>query len=269
MGKRQREHPKNTFPVDPAETLAHQLREVARSPLTWLALAGVVLSMATLPWWAGLPCAGAIAGTAVIAWKKRWPRLAARARVTQIADSNHAQDQSLERGIKQLRKWDYDDYASTLREFLTLKQTIEEGIHRQAVRVPADEEVEKQVDTLCAEVRSDLFKMADIRYTLRKRRKRLDRARKEELSRSLDELKSRVAHALEVVRETKTQLESVIGPVDNGLGSNPALDDAIAQLREQTLLAKRVRDRIHSTMGPDLDHRDETTYAGGRQAMTE
>lgn len=257
------DHPKNTFPIDPGDTRSVQLRAVSRSPSSWVGAVAALGSLIFLPLWVGVPCVGAILGGLAWYWRGRWGRLEEAAERHVIARSNAEQDQSLARGIKQLREWDYDDYAGTLSRILDLKQVIEAGIHRQPVRLSADEEVEKLVDTLCAEVRADLFKMADIRYTLhrRKRRRRLSRERVRELEEALAEMGERVSRAVAVVDETRAQLSDVIGPIETDLGANPVLDDAIARLKEETRFAKRVRERIQSTMDPDLEHLSETVVA--------
>ena len=248
-----------TFPVSQEKLREEKLKAITRSPLTWAVFGMAATSLLLAPNLVGLLVAAGFAAGGAVYWACRLPKLEESMVGEIIEDTNEEQNESLERGIRQLKKWDHDDYAAELSRFLEVKKRIEQTIHGHAPRTSFDENVETLVDTLCNEVSRDLFKMADIRYTLKKRRKRLSDAAKQDMKNNQQELGDRVKLAHQALTQAEEQLLQVTGRTIPDEGANPVLDRTIERLQEEAALAKRVRDRISTTFGDELES-PQTTY---------
>ncbi len=248
-----------TFPVNKRALLRGKLQAVGRSPITWGGLAVAMGAAVMLPSIPAFLLGGTALGAAIAYWKHRLPAVDAAVRAALIEDSNEDQNDALSRGIRQLRKWKCDDYADTLASFLERKKAMESALQQHSLRTPADEAVETLADTLCNEVSRDLFKMADIRYTLRKRRKRLSREQRSRMTHDQEELAARVDDALKALKDAQTHLQAQGTSQAHDPGANPVLDHTIDRLREEAIIAKRVRERIsgHTSdlleRSPDFD----------------
>ncbi|MGJ8726709.1 MAG: hypothetical protein ACSHYB_19340 [Roseibacillus sp.] len=248
-----------TFPIPKDKILIEKSKAIASSPLTWVAAVGAIVALALLPNLYGLAIAtGVIFGTAAL-WKKRMPQIEDGIVAALIESSNKAQTRSLKKGVEQLKDWDYEDYADQLTEILALKKQVEGTIHSQTPRTSTDESIESLVDTLCNEVSRDLFKMADINYTLRKKRKRLSDQQKKEMRSDQEELGERVKQATLALKEAHAQLALTTGKRIPDKGDNPLLDQTIERLREESALAQRIRARIETTYVDTLEVVPETT----------
>ena len=117
-------------------------------------------------------------------------------------------------------------------------------------------------------MRDELFRIADIHYALRKRRKRLSEERVAAMRADLEALDGRVKQAYDTLLEARNNLVGLVGahlPPDAGKQKTPALETTIAALREETRLARRVQERIEADMAaalPPWDSADVTTPAG-------
>lgn len=251
-----------TFPVPREKVRLEKGKAIAKSPITWIATVGAIAAFALLPNLYGLALTGGILLGIASFWKKRLPQLEEKIVNALIKSSNKTQSKSLKRGIEQLHDWDYHDYADQLSKVLTLKKQVEETIHTQEPRTSMDESIETLVDTLCNEVSRDLFKMADISYTLRKKRKRLSDQQKQEMKNDQNELGERVKQASQTLEEAHSQLALTTGKKIPDEGDNPLLDQTIERLREETALAQRVRARIDTTYSDTLEAvSNSTTYS--------
>lgn len=259
----------STFPIPREEILWRKLKKIGASPVTWGAGLAALASVLIVPsLGVGLLVGAGILGGAGWFWKKRLPEIEEAVVKEIIAGSNRTQDQTLSRAVTQLQKWDCEDYAKQLNGILSLKRQVEFAIHSQDPRTSIDENVESLVDTLCNEVSRDLFKMADIRYTMRKKRKRLPESVKDEMRADQRELGDRVEQAQAALKDVETQLMKLTGKTIPDQGDNPVLDRTIKRLREEADLASRIRARIDNSFGAELESCEEeepatTTYSGG------
>ncbi len=252
-----------TFPIPKHKILWEKLKTISTSPVTWAAGATSATSGILLNPAAAITTTAASFIGAAAWWKGKLPEVEERAIRRLILESNEYQNDTLSRGISQLQKWKCRDYADKLSEFLHLKKKSEYIIHAREPRTPIDENVETLIDTLCNEVSRDLFKMADIRYTRRKKRKRLNKSSNQELINNQVELGKRVDEALKALRDTHAQLQASFDRTLPDEGDNELLDQTIQKLREEADLAARIRHRIESTHGHHIEslNRTETTYS--------
>lgn len=251
-----------TFPISKEQLVRKKSEAIAKSKLTRVAIAGGIAALVLLPSFYGILAFGGIALGTALFWKKHLPRIEEQILQSLIETSNKEQNRSLKKGIERLHDWDYHDYAEQLSEVANLKKQVEETIHSQEPRTSMDESIESLVDTLCNEVSRDLFRMADIDYTLRKKRKRLTNEQKKEMKTDRDELGARVREAVVALKDSHAQLTLTTGKKVPNQGQNPVLDETIARLREEAALAQRIRARIESNFSDTLETAaSQTTYS--------
>ena len=258
---------RSTFPI-PKQVLASELgKRMARMPATWLPLLGIAIGGLL-----GSVLGGGIILATLIAsglyWKARWPRLRASVIEDWVEEHNDDQNDALYRTVKLLDKYKCDDLADTLKRFLRLKKAIEGGLHDSGELTAEKEEMETLVDSLCFEVADELRRVSDIRYSLKKdrKRKRLSQETATSLRESEDQLMERVAHAEQTLSEMHTHLDTILNPLTPSLAAsaNPALDETIAKLKEETTIARRVRQRIETDYAAEIE-----MAAPARQATLE
>ena len=242
---------KPMFPVSEAESWAQKIKVAGRSPVTITTGALISLALGSsffVPWWIGVAVTGALLGGLGLYWKKQFPLLRERVRQSLIKRSNDSQNRSLSKGEEQLRDWKCYDLADELRKFRDLKKKAETGVSQLGTVTSMSENVESLVDTLCNEVSRDLFKIADLRYTLRKRSRRLGEETKKGMKQDEGELTARISLAYEALASTVAQFQSQ-GAVsaESSAGDNKVLDTAIEKLKSEAELARRVRERVNET----------------------
>ena len=243
--------PRLTFPLPKEEILKGQVRAIGQSPVTvGVGVAAVLLAPVTL----GVASLGLLAGLGWY-WKRRMPELEEEVIADLVEERNAAQDKDLNRSAKTLRRYKRYDDANRLRRFIAMKRDIEEAMHA-CPKLDGDEvKLEHLVDTLCFEVRDELFRIADLHYALKKRRKRISSEKEASMKESIAQLDARVGEAYETLKAARANLEGLVGveaPAKGGSETNPVLDGAIAKLREETELARRVRERIEADMAAEL-----------------
>ena len=258
---------RSTFPL-PTKELAEELwKEVRHAPTFWIPLA-LPFAGAFLGW------LGAALGLAVGAfwWKRQWPGWLAKVQAEVIEERNEDEHEALRKQVKTLARFRCDDLADSLERFVRLKKEIERSIHRSPGELTSSKvETEKLVDALCFEVADELRRIADIRYTLKKRKKRrLSEEKVRELKASEDQLRDRVEHAHETLKEMHANLRVVLDPVNVAPERSSALEETIAKLKEETAIARRVRERIERDNAADLlsemsvlEHEESQTQARG------
>ena len=258
---------RSTFPIPTKELLKEIWKEVKRDPMTWAPIAGVGVGAIVGSSFGLILVAGALVGGGLY-WKTRWPKLKAKASAEWIEEHNEDQNDYLYRHVKQLKRYKCYDLSDSLKRFIYLKKHIERGLHQSGELSPQKEEMETLVDSLCFEVSDELQRISDIRYTIKKGRKRLSKEKVSSLRASEEELGDRVDHAHQTLSEMHANLQTILDPLGEQVSesSNPKLDDTITRLKEETFIAKRVRQRIEADYGAEIVSEDSTS---GRQALME
>ncbi len=238
-----------TFPLSPQDVAVEKWKRVLRSPWSWAPVAASPFLFLIHPL-AGL--AGLVGVSVSIGryWKHHLPQIEEAVVRELIEESNEDQDRFLKRQISTLHKYKCHDYAKRLERFLEIKREMERVLHsKEGALAPADEKIGKLIDTLCFEAADELRRLADIRYRLKKRRKRLRRDEVERLKRQQKALEETVRHAQDTLTETQKQLQTIVDPLAQTTPKRSALEDTIAKLKEEAAIAQRVRERLDGDHG--------------------
>ena len=258
---------RSTFPIPSKELLKEIWKRMKRHPMTWIPVAGLgggALIGSALGF---LVAAGAMLGGGLF-WKTRWPQLKAKASAKWAEEHNEDQNDNLYRHVKQLKRYKCYDLSDSLKRFIYLKKHIERGLHESGELTEQKDEMEKLVDSLCFEVSDGLVRIADMRYTLTKGRRRPGLAQVASLKGCEDDLVARVEHAHQTLAALHLNLGTILDPLGANASpsSNSDLDGTIAKLKEETLIAQRVRRRIETDYGKEIDSEEATS---ARQSLME
>lgn len=171
-----------------------------------------------------------------------------------IAESNIAQDDSIQTMIRHLERGGQTQYAISLGRVLLLKQHIERGLHRDGLLNHRREEIESLVDSICQEVCNELFRIAESDESLAKVLTSRDPQQLEVASEQLKVRHARIMHAYASLHDTASQLAVDAEPVgiQTSRLENEVLDRLIENLREESETAKAIEDRIRTEL-PTLD----------------
>ncbi|NNE92366.1 MAG: hypothetical protein HKN23_12020 [Verrucomicrobiales bacterium] len=257
---------KPTFPLDQNEIERRCRAERISHPITW----GSILGAAILPWLATdgvfpalfgmMVCFGFAALGISIFWSGKQQEITSKVVEEMISESNAEQDRRLSKIVAQYRGRGMHHYATALGKFLLLKQNIEKRLHPGGQVTEMSEQIERLVDSLCANVCREFDKVAELDRQLGDVLISGEKARLESLQSDRTEVLEAIMQAYGTIYET---LDSVVDFDDTGelvpeLKSgepNPetGLTDAVSSLKKEIEMAKRIRDRLHI---PDADAED-------------
>lgn len=241
-----------TFPISDAKLRARKWKLALGSPLTWapyLPVFGAFAFLGMGPLLFGALCLGVTVGVAFY-WRRYHLKLENQIIADLIAEHNAAQDQALASVMGRLRSTGHPDQADTLGRFLHQKQRIEAALLQSAATSPgARREIETLVDTLVFGVADQLSRVAELSDRLNRPAVPLTPDRRRSLEQNRSDISEQIGQAWETIAETWDQLGSLLSPVDGLEGidtTHSGLDSAIAKLRHEQEIARRVRERMNS-----------------------
>jgi len=238
-----------TFPIEAEDILVGKFRAIMTTRATWITIVGSILAVILFQNLWGLCLSGLIMFGGYLYWLKYSSEVEERACKEFIAKSYRSQNHSLVGDIQQLRDTKYDNYADQLSEVLQQKKQIQETLYSPHPPTPRQKDIEKCVNSLCYEVSRDFSKIADINFTLEKKKEQLTSQQKQYLELSEKELEKRVADATQALKKTQRQLSPTTGKPIPEEGEKPHLDKALQLLNEETAYADRIRYHIDSAFG--------------------
>ena len=270
---------KPTFPLDEAEIERRSFWRKASHPISWgllgLCLAGGIMLQSGIWPVVGL-LTGGIFGVQWF-WKNRGGEVVAEVIQEMVAESNLAQDYKLSGIIQSYRRRGLYHYAAALGKFLLLKQHIEKRLHtgREGQPVtPTIEQVEKLVDHVCGAVCREFHKAASLDGELAEVLTSRDKSKLERLQQDRSEVLEAIMHAYEALYESLASILDLEAAREANAPDlkeqtrqhldQPDLNDVVEKLREESRLARRVRERLAiSEAGRDEPDYGVFTSEGG------
>lgn len=248
-----------TFPLDDVEIRRRSRAAIAGSPVTWLAFVGAV--------GIGLIAHANVLGYLLLLgiaavglgrfWKARRPTLDARSMLALIRESNAVQDRELVRIGRQLELDGMPQYAVCLGRFLILKQKIESKLHEDRRLAPFRVEIESAVDGICAEVCREITAQCARERSLGEILTSRDPKRLEQIEAARRQSHAGILHAYTTLFQTHAEILAIPGPglpLETGTEAIPTreappeLHRMIDELRDETNLLSRTRNRIDGSM---------------------
>jgi hypothetical protein len=227
---------RSTFPLDEPAIFRSAMREILTHPITWAPFVPVVAAYTVfdVPWLISAAFGAAVFVAVAGYWRGQWRGLTDGLRHKMIDEHNRAQNVFLSAGADELRQAGSRDYAKQLEDFVTIKGQIEHRLHEDGTITGQKIQIEQLVDSLCFGVRDQLTALAR-------------RENGSELA-DCDESLSQVSAALETLRSTLAELDTILGPSDApGGAANASLEEVTRRLREEAEIARRVRARLRQT----------------------
>ncbi len=246
---------RTTFPIPVWKLRLRMLKFITISPYTW---GPVAAALAVLPFFDGNP---AIMGGITVAvaagvrfyWRKNSRKLSRQLLDDLISESNQVQDKELVLQARCLLKRGFPDYASTMGSFLERKQMIEKAIHSEGRLTREKQEIENLVDAVVFGVCDQLVRLANFDDRLKTPGAiPLTPLQREKIEAARQEIGVRVHEAFDIVEDTWENLGELIDPAaiaEPEDTSHPELENAIAKLREERAISKRVRTRMENDWG--------------------
>ena len=198
-------------------------------PLWWISL--ILVAVTTLALW--------------YYWRLTGKALGRRILKQVIKESNLKQEDAMSQRLKRLRKSRASDLAITLGKFAELKREIEEEISGGDDVPVSAADVEAIVDALCFGVADELDALAQVQGRLARPDLQITDEQKSELEDHQRELVSGISQAYKTLRETRYNLDAILHPTSLDLPKrDQELGDVVLRLKEETEIAKRVRQRL-------------------------
>jgi len=243
---------RTTFPISDGKLRTRKWKLALGSPLTWAPFLPVFGAFAFLgigPFLFGVLCLGVTVGVAFY-WRGHHLKLENQIIAALIAESNAVQDQALAGTMARLKSAGYANHTETLGRFLHQKQRIEAALLQSATTSPgARQEIETLVDKLVFGVADQLTRVAELSDRLDRPAVPLTPDRQKGLEQNRREISNQIREAWETLGETWDQLGSLLAPGDGLDGidaTHSGLDSAIAKLRHEQEIARRVRERMNA-----------------------
>lgn len=241
--------PPNKYRLPIAEEEIQTRKWLARlsSPVTWAVYAALALLLFLLKpdWWISVLL---VLGTTLALWYYwRLTGAALEKRILKrvITKSNLKQEDAMTERVERLRKSRASDLAITLGKFAQLKREIEQEITK-GEDVPATAgDVEAIVDALCFGVADELDDLAQVQGRLARPDLQISEEQQRELEDHQRDLVTGISQAYQTLRETRYNLDAILHPTSLDLPKrDQALGDVVLRLKEETEIAKRVRQRL-------------------------
>ena len=135
--------------------------------------------------------------------------------------------------------------AITLGKFVELKREIEQEISKGEDIPESAGDVEAIVDALCFGVADELDDLAQVQGRLARPDLQISDEQKSKLEDHQCELVSGISQAYKTLRETRYNLDAILHPTSLDLPERgQALGEVVLRLKEETEIAKRVRQRL-------------------------
>ena len=217
------------------------------SPVTWAVYGalGLLLYLLKPMWWISVILVAVTTLALWYYWRLTGSALEKRILKRVIKKSNLKQEDAMTDRLERLRKSRASDLAITLVKFVELKREIEQEIASGDDVPEAAGDVEAMVDALCFGVADELDDLAQVQGRLARPDLQIAEAQKSELENHQRELVSGISQAYKTLRETRYNLDAILHPTSLDLPKREKeLGDVVLRLKEETEIAKRVRQRL-------------------------
>ncbi|MDA7525570.1 hypothetical protein N8525_00255 [Verrucomicrobiales bacterium] len=235
------------FPIAEEEIQTRKWLARLSSPVTWAVYGalGLLLYILKPLWWISLILVAVTTLALWYYWRLTGKALGRRILKQVIKESNLKQEDAMSQRLKRLRKSRASDLAITLGKFAELKREIEEEISGGDDVPVSAADVEAIVDALCFGVADELDALAQVQGRLARPDLQITDEQKSELEDHQRELVSGISQAYKTLRETRYNLDAILHPTSLDLPKrDQELGDVVLRLKEETEIAKRVRQRL-------------------------
>lgn len=235
------------FPIAEEEIQTRKWLARLSSPVTWAVYGalGLLLYILKPLWWISLILVAVTTLALWYYWRLTGKALGRRILKQVIKESNLKQEDAMSQRLKRLRKSRASDLAITLGKFAELKREIEEEISGGDDVPVSAADVEAIVDALCFGVADELDALAQVQGRLARPDLQITGEQKSELEDHQRELVSGISQAYKTLRETRYNLDAILHPTSLDLPKrDQELGDVVLRLKEETEIAKRVRQRL-------------------------
>ena len=225
------------------------------SPVTW----GVVAATLAASWYLRyrprlilLIIIVAVIGLAYY-WRVKGKALTRRIVKQETRRNSNAQNRELCERARQLERRHAGDLAITLCRFSELKKEIDEEVHRGAELPDSAGDVNQLAEELCFGVADELDRLAHVQGRLARPALQLTEEQTGKLKAMQRDLVQRISDAYESLSETRMNLDAILRPSSLDLPQRKTqLADTVMKLREESEIARRVRERLDQER-PSLD----------------